>query len=346
MKDVAAMAGVSLATVSRSFSAPETVSLPTRLRIESAIKRLDYTVNASARNLRRQSSGLVVVLLPDIGNPFFSVLLQGIEETARSAGRVILVGDTEKERERARRYSREIEAHRPDGVILLNGYLPFSGSQLSRLSFPIVAVSERIPGATVPTVGIDNVHAAQDATAFLAALGHRAIAHIAGPKGNILTQERLAGFRRGLAEAGLGGSPELIGSGDFSIASGRRAAAQLLGARRRPTAIFASNDEMAVGAVIEAKRRGLRVPADLSVVGFDDIEFAEAYDPSITTIRQPRREMGREAMRLLIDLIEGRRPDDTELVLPHELIERKSSGPAPEGPDHRSGPTLLPTVET
>lgn len=332
MKDVARLAGVSLTTVSRVFSAPERVSADARGRIEQAIGQLNYAVNVNARSLRRRTTGAVVVLLPDIGNPFFSVLLKGIEETANSTGRVILIGDTEKDPAHAATYARQLDVQRVDGMILLNGSLPFADTKRGRAavrSHPIVVVSERIPAADLPTVGIDNVRAGREVIELLARLHHRRIAHIGGPLDNILTGERRQGYWDGLAALGLPRNDELVAYGDFTIESGRLAARRLLSARPRPTAIFASNDEMAIGAIVELKSRGLRVPEDISVIGFDDIEFAGAYDPPLTTVRQPRREMGRAAMALLVDLLEKRRPSEREIVLEHKIIVRASSGPAP-----------------
>ena len=330
MRDVAAMAGVSLATVSRAFSAPELLSAELRDRVEAAVRSLDYTPNLNARSLRRRSTDVVIVLLPDIGNPFFSVLLKGIEETARGAGLAILVGDTARDPELSAAYGQQLDARRADAMILLNGSLPFKNPRrrpASRVQHPVVVVSERIPGCKLPTVGIDNALAAREVVELLAKGGHRRIGHIGGPPDNILTKQRLQGYQEGLSAAALGrGGNDLIAYGDFTIDSGRAAARRLLHVSPRPTAIFASNDEMAVGAIIELKSHGLRVPDDVSVVGFDDIEFAGSYDPPITTVRQPRLEMGRVAMKLVIELLENRPLQQTEVVLKHELIVRRSTG--------------------
>ena len=164
---------------------------------------------------------------------------------------------------------------------------------------------------------------------LLADVGHRLIAHIGGPPHNILTTERERGYRAALAEHGLPIDDRLVTYGDFTIEFGRLAGHRLLDRADRPTAIFAANDEMAIGAIVAAKGLGLRVPRDVSLVGFDDIEFAAAYDPSLTTVHQPRREMGAAAMALLADLLEGRRPEAPEIALPHEVIVRDSAGPAP-----------------
>lgn len=329
MRDVAKLAGVSLTTVSRAFTSPELVSDEVRQRVAAAVKSLNYTPNLNARSLRRRSTGIVIVLLPDIGNPFFSTLLKSIEETARNAGRAILVGDTGKDFELAATYAQQLDAQRADGMILLNGFLPFQdefSGTIAQARHPIIVVSERIPGSGLPTVGIDNVAAAREVVEFLVKAGHRRIGHIGGPRDNILTAQRLQGYSEGLAAVGLDVRNELIHYGDFSIESGRTAARLLLHVAPRPTAIFAANDEMAVGAIIELKSHGLRVPEDMSVVGFDDIEFANSYDPAITTVRQPRRDMGQIAMKLIIDCLENRPLETIDVVLPHQLIVRRSTG--------------------
>ena len=327
MKDVANLAGVSLATVSRTLSAAAEVSPRLSRRVEAAAQRLDYAVNINARGLRGKTSGLVVVLLPDIANPFFSVLLQGIEEQARSHEMAVLIGDTGVDRAIAETYWRLIEGQRADGIILLNGFLPFAPGKRAVADYPMVVVSERIAGVDAPVVGIDNVAAGFDAISYLARLGHRRVAHICGPADNVLTHERRAGYLKAVEAHELERWPEAIQPGEFSIRAGRLATARLLAASPRPTAVFAANDEIAIGAIMEAKAQGLRVPEDLSVVGFDDIEMGQICDPPLTTIYQPRREMGRKALETLARLVElpGRRPPDA--LLDHKLVVRNSATP-------------------
>jgi LacI family repressor for deo operon, udp, cdd, tsx, nupC, and nupG len=327
MKDVADLAGVSLATVSRTLSAAAEVSPRLSRRVQAAAQQLDYAVNINARGLRGKTSGLVVVLLPDIANPFFSALLQGIEEQARSHDMAVLIGDTGVDRGIAEAYWRLMEGQRADGMILLNGFLPFPREKRAVADYPVVVVSERIAGFDAPIVGIDNVAAGFDAVSYLARLGHRRVAHICGPAENVLTHERRAGYLKAVEAHGLERWPEAIQAGEFSIGAGRTATARLLLASPQPTAVFTANDEIAIGAIMEAKARGLRVPEDLSVVGFDDIEMGQICDPPLTTIYQPRREMGRKALETLSRLVEapGRRPADT--LLDYKLVVRDSAAP-------------------
>lgn len=337
MRDVAAQAGVALTTVSRAFSHPQKLSPATLQRIESAVNTLNYTINENARALRRRSTGIVLVLLPDIANPFFSRVLKGIEEVARESGRMMLIGDTGRSAGLREGYAAQLEARTVDAIILLDGALPFRPGSLAsarvRLA-PIVALSERIDEPGVPYVGIDNERAARDAVHHLADLGHRSIAHIAGPASSVLTAERRCGFEQGVRERGLTCCGIVPGS--FSVASGRRAAEQILARSQRPTALFTANDEMAVGAILALKAAGLGVPRDVSVVGFDDIEFAGLHDPALTTMRQPRREMGREAMQAIVTLLAGGELPSRTIILPHELVKRASAGAAPSNAQGRA----------
>lgn len=328
MRQVAQRAGVALATVSRAFSEPRRLSPATLKRIEQASAELDYTMNVNARALRGRASGVVLVLLPDIGNPFFSVLLKGIEEAARETGQAVLIGDTAGDPALRERSARQIQARAADALILLDGQVPFRPGSRAReqlLRAPVVAVSERVLEASVPYVGIDNVVAAREVAALLAEAGHRRVAHLGGPGDNILSAERARGFAAGAAAHGL----TIVGTvgGRFSIASGRDAAATILSWPERPTAVFAANDEMAMGFADGVKAHGLQVPDDISVVGFDDIAFAELFAPALTTVRQPRHAMGRAAVAML----SGGGPGSgagLSLILAHEIIVRGSlAGP-------------------
>ncbi len=330
MKDVAAKAGVSLATVSRALSATADVSPDLAGRIQKAAEELNYTVNFNASSLRSRSSGMIVVLIPDIGNSFFPVLLQGIEERARALGKATLIGDTAGDDELAATYARLLDSRRADGMILLNGNIPYGAAGNSRIltrRHPIVAISERIAAAEIPTVSIDNVAACVDMMSYLAHMGHRRVAHLMGPPDNVLSHERLEGYRKGVEKNGCDIWPGAVRPGGFTIPAGRGAMARLLDERDPPTAVFAANDESAIGAIIEAKARGLNVPRDITIVGFDDIEFAQSYDPPLTTIYQPRREMGRKAMDILGRLLADPRRAQSDAMLDYKLVVRASSAP-------------------
>ena len=335
MRDVAERAGVGLTTVSRAFSEPQKLSPETLRRIEVAVRDLNYTVDMSARSLRANMTGRILVMLPDIGNSFFSLVIKGIEEIAFSSRRIILIGDTRRgkaatQSQSTQSYTSQFDAGRVDGLILLDGSFPLAtGLEAKRLeTYPIVAVSERANTPGLPYVGIDNRAAARDVVTFLARMGHRDVVHIAGPRGNISAGERVNGFYEGLAALGVAAEPTRLEYGDYSIVSGRAAARRLLNRYPLPTAVFTSNDEMAMGVIYELKLAGLRVPQDVSIVGFDDLEFSEVFDPPITSVRQPQREMGRAGMQLVIGMLEGSCDQPDDAVLRHEVVARASSGPA------------------
>ncbi len=334
IQDVARIAGVSTATVSRALHNPGVVSRQTRERVEKAVKETGYAGNAMARGLRRMETRMIVVLVPDIGNPFFSEILSGIESVASASGYNVLIGDTHNDPAKERTFADYVRGHQADGMLLLNGHPPYfadpAGDAGSGALPPLVVVCERLPHHDFPTVRIDNVAAAQAATAHLASLGHRRIAHITGPEGNILTAERLQGYEQALGAAGLELSADLILHGDFSIDSGRTAVRRLIKSASRPTAIFCANDEMAIGAIAELKANGRTVPTDVSVVGFDDLQIAGCYDPSLTTVRQPRREIGQTSMRIMLERLANDNLEERDCVLPWELVVRDSSA-APGG---------------
>ncbi|MFQ6546450.1 LacI family DNA-binding transcriptional regulator [Aestuariibius sp. 2305UL40-4] len=324
--DVARIAGVSTATVSRAIHTPGIVTESTRKAVQDAIAETGFTLNIAARTLRQQRANAVLVLVPDIGNTFFSEILAGIEKVASAAGQTILIGDTAGEDRRELAFLDYLINGRSDGALLLNGRLPQAVAE--RIAArrgglaPIVSVSEALDPQVVPHVGIDNRAAADLATTYLVERGHRVLCHLAGPEGNILTDQRKSGFNDALDRAGVPAF-HLI-QGDFTIQSGMAAAEVLLSLDPRPTAVFSANDEMAIGLIAALAMRGVRVPEDVSVIGFDDISFAQATIPPLTTIRQPRLEIGETAMRTLMGLIGAVEAPDGPDLLEVELMERGS----------------------
>ena len=327
---VAARAGVSTATVSRVLSRPDMVTARTRRKVMRAVEFLGYVPNAAGKNLRSLRSGKLLVTVPDISNPFFSLILQGIEDVAHREGYAVLLGDSQHEAGREERYALMLKRREADGLIFLGHRLPKEAARLVKTMAPrcapVVNGCEFSPRLGVPSVHIDNAKAASEAMDHLYDLGHGRIAIITGPLISPLSRDRLKGAlssaRKHAAEEAC-----LVVNGDFSIESGIGAADHLFGIRERPTAIFCFNDEMAIGVMENAKRRGLRVPRDLSVVGFDDIRFARYTDPPLTTVAQPMREIGEGTVRLLLQILNGdtRAPDS--ITLPHKLTIRSSTAP-------------------
>jgi LacI family transcriptional regulator, repressor for deo operon, udp, cdd, tsx, nupC, and nupG len=335
IEDVARLAGVSTATVSRALHEPAKVSADTATRVHAAVRDIGYTLNIAAQTLRQRRSNALLVVVPNIGNTFYGEVLAGIEAAAHAAGQTILIADSAQDAGREAAYLAWLRNGRADGVFLMarpevdwSTVAPVPETGLR----PVVMISEPpvIPGT--PWVTIDHQAGAQEITTHLIAMGHRRIAHVTGPDTTGLRSTRLNGYLAALAAAGLPADPSHIIPGDFSADSGARAADALLALIPRPTAVFCANDEMAMGLIGALARRGVRVPLDISVAGFDDIQFAACFVPAITTIRQPRRAMGEAAVALMHRLLGRDGADMTapvQQVLPHDLVLRDSVGPPP-----------------
>lgn len=327
IRDVARVAGVSTATVSRTLSNPTLVSHETRTAVMTAIEATGYRLNQAARNLRHRRTESIVALVPNLANPFFSQILSGIASVLGPAGYNLLIADTRTAG--ADRLLDYAEPSRADGLIILDGSLP-AEALYGRV--PVVEACEWIPGLAAPRVKIDNRAAAGLAIDHLADLGHRRIGHVAGPADNVLSIARLAGVRDRLADRRLAFPESALFQGDFSLESGRLAAREWLAQdpHSRPTAMFLASDAMACGFIGEVQRHGIGVPRDVSVVGFDDIELIAHISPPLTTIHQPRGAIGRMAAERLLRRLHGAANDpeaEADTILPVELIIRSSTAP-------------------
>ncbi len=322
---------MSTATVSRALSSPERVSEETRRQVIEAVERTGYRVNQTARNLRRRQTGAIVALVPNLGNPFFSRILAGIEATAARIGYNVLIADTRAPHARDGGLIAYLDQNRADGLIVLDGGLPPRVfAEDGRPRPPVVFCCEWDDATGLPSIRFDNAGGETLAVSHLAGLGHRRIGHILGPVENVLTHARVEGFRRGLAEHGLEDNAAWQFAGDFTLEAGIAAARRWLALETRPTAVTAASDEMACGFIAELHRAGVSVPRDVSVVGFDDIDIAAQYIPAITTVRQPRFEIGERAADLLLDLVKGVEAGvDDPVYLAAGLVVRESTGPAP-----------------
>jgi len=341
--DVARRAGVSTATVSRALAAPDRVAEETRTRVIAAIAATGYTPNASARNLRARSTKIVLALLPGMSNTFFTPILNAIEDTLSAAGYGMIIGDTRNSPQKEAHYTRFILAGQVDGVILFTGHLPRDGD--------VTPVSDRVPIALVcnEIVGddrfsvfdVDNRAAVRRAVDHLVESGHRHIGHIAGAPGNVEANERRKGFLEAMAANGIEPDEDAIWHGGFRFEDGVAAAAGFLALRRRPSAIFASADDAAIGFIRSVRGAGIVTPRDVSVVGFDDIDYASVIEPPLTTLRQPREELGRLAAEDLLARMAPRAPDlpPCRRRLRCELVERDSVRriAAPEASGRRRG---------
>ncbi|MCS4244474.1 LacI family repressor for deo operon, udp, cdd, tsx, nupC, and nupG [Rhizobium sp. BIGb0125] len=323
IREVAAIAGVSIATVSRALQQPDKVRPETRKKVFDAVRQANFVPNAQAASFRRQSNNTVILLVRDIGNPFYLEIYKGVEEAASEAGYKVLMGDARNDVNRVANHIDMVRQKHADGLILMTGQFPTELlDQVDNLP-PIVIASETVAGIALPTVKVDNRAASKNAMRHLIEAGHKQIVHLAGPFPETLAQERFDGYRDALTEAGIDYDETLLVSGDYSIESGRQAITGLLERGISFTAIFASSDQMAIGAISELRARGLSVPGDVSVTGFDDIIFANAFEPPLTTVRQPRQEMGRKAMALMVERLNGKRTAET-IVMDTELVVRGS----------------------
>ncbi len=326
IRDVARRAGVSTATVSRALANPETVAAATREAVFAAIAETGFAPNASARSLRARTTKMVLALLPGIGNSFYTPILNAVEEVLSLAGYGMLMGDTRMDRAREAHYDRLVRSGQVDGVMLLTGRLPHPDFAGLDARIPITLICNDIPGLEgLPVIEIENREAARSLVAHLVGLGHRRIGHAIGPTDNVEAWYRLDGYRTALADAGLAEDESIVWQGAFTFEAGVRVAHQFLAHGAPPTAVFTANDEMAMGFIKTVKDAGLDVPEDVSVVGFDDIEFARYFDPALTTIHQPRAELGRLAAETLLARMTGKGKVPLRTRLPCTLVVRDSA---------------------
>lgn len=329
IQDVAQAAGVSTATVSRALSKPAVVSKATRAAVHKAVSETGYRRNATASNLRRQRTGSVIALVPNLANPFFSQILAGLSSILTEAGLGLLVADTQTGGDPDERLVHYLTSGMADGLILFDGTLSAEALDISRRP-PVLMACEWM-ARDIPSLRVNNARGAELAIAHLAERGHRRIGHIAGPPGNVLRDARLAGFRQAMRQHDLPVDPGWIFEGDFSMDSGAVVARQWLAAEAPPTALFCASDEMAIGFMGEVQHRGIIVPDDVSLIGFDNIEVVQHLTPPLTTIRQPRMQIGIRAAELLLDMIDAGSLSGPSEVIDVEFMDRGSVATPPSG---------------
>ncbi|WP_109311928.1 LacI family DNA-binding transcriptional regulator [Ruegeria sp. AU67] len=331
IQDVARVSQVSTATVSRVLSNPDLVSKSTRGAVLDAIRETGYRVNQAARNLRMKRAGAVLILVPNLGKPFYSGILAGISEGFAGSDYAVLIADTESNPLQEETLAGYFRDGRIDGAISLDGGIPSSALQQCvtyGAGDRIVFLCEWVEGEAFPVISSDNAEGARLAIRHLNDLGHKKIAHVTGPDGNVLTTARREGVVEERTRLGLPARPEWIIRGDFSLESGHEAARRILEMDERPTAVFCAADMVAFGLISGLVAGGLRVPGDISVVGFDDIEMSGSYVPALTTIRQDRHQLGRRAAEVLLgQLANTGKSLSMKSALPVELVTRASSAP-------------------
>lgn len=327
IKDIARAAGVSHSTVSRALAGSALVRPQTRVRIQRLAQEMGYTPSAIARSLVRQRTETIGVVVSTVADPFVAEVVRGIEETAFDRNFSVLLCESSNDREREIAAVKMLREKRVDGIVVSAStvgdfYMPL----LDEINVPIVLVNREQGTDYAYSVVTDDVHGGELATQYLLDLGHRRIGLITGPITSQSSANRLAAYRATIERHGLLFDPALVAAGDGRVEGGRRGAHLLLTSPLPPTAVFCYNDLTAIGAILAAKKLGLRVPQDISVVGFDDIPFAEYVDPPLTTIRQRRYEMGRLAVEMVFDLLDGLDPE-ANIFLSGELIVRESCLP-------------------
>lgn len=326
IREVAESAGVSYATVSHVINNTRLVSPETRERVLEAMVKLNYHPNALARSLRQGKTNTIGLVLPDSANPFFAEISRSIEDEAFKKGYSVILCNTESDTKRELFYVDLLSKKQVDGIVFVA-----AGEQADSLDFllgrnlPVVMIDRNIPNVEVDAVLTDHQLGGWLATHHLIELGHKRIACIAGPSSITPGAERLIGYRKALEEAGIPFDESLIIRGDYHAQSGMDITQSILQMNPRPTAIFALNDLMALGALRAAAEAGYVIPRDLAVVGYDDLEISRFTNPPLTTIAQPKKEIGVQAVHLLVDRMTRKSNTPNRLVLEPELIIRRST---------------------
>lgn len=328
IEQVADFAGVSVATVSRTLNNSPTVKPETAQRVRQAIEALNYVPNQSARNLRKNESRVILALAPNFSNPYYSHILTGIGDQAREREYSVLICNTSGRAENEQHFLNMLEKRRADAAILLGCHKDYDWIERYAGRFPVVLCCEYVPELDCPSVSIDNYSAAQETVNYLHSLGHRRIAMIGADNSYISTQLRRESYYAAMAAAGLR-VPEgyyLEADADYSFASGQAAARKLLAMDERPTAVFCVSDILALSVISVAQESGLSVPEDITVTGFDDVDYTTMVHPYLTTVAQPCYEMGRHSVSMVLDILQ--KPAEAERgrrFLEHRLVCRESA---------------------
>lgn len=324
---VAREAGVSAQTVSRVLNNRPDVSPATRARIKEIMLQLDYQPNAMARSLASRRTRTLALITDDFSDYFFTQVIAGAQDEARRHDYLIMLGSTERKPQDEPEYIRLLSERHVEGFLFAYPSIEVDNRHILDLigkDVPVVTAAYHLPSKLITVVDVDNAMGGQLAARHLIAMGHTRIATIKGPSTFKSVHDRTSGFQTGLEEDNLYLGADLVGEGDWSYASGYRALQQILAGGEPFTALFVHNDQMAIGAMRALREAGKRIPEDISVIGYDDIPGAEYADPPLTTIRQPMREVGAVAARILIQRIEQEEQAGSEILLKPELVQRGS----------------------
>jgi len=327
ISDVAEKAKVSRATVSHVINNTRYVSDETRHKVEKVISELGYRPNVLARSLRSGQTHTLGLIVPDSSNTFFAEISREIEISAFEAGYSVILCNSNEDPQREKLYIDVLTEKQVDGIILVSTCGQINTLRgLKKLQIPVALLDRDIKNLSLDTVLVDNKNGGLLATNHLISLGHQRIGFITGPSDANPSAERLTGYKQALRENGIPFEKELIRYGDFTAPSGRLKAIELISLSNPPTAIFAGNDMMAIGVLRAATEKGLHVPEDIALIGFDDIELAAFTNPPLTTIAQPKLEMGKTITELLIQRIKNKERDVQFKMLPVSLIIRETCG--------------------
>jgi DNA-binding LacI/PurR family transcriptional regulator len=334
MKQIAERAQVSLGTVSNVVNGTTPVREHLRERVLEAIRSLGYHPSQLARGLRRNSTNMLGMVIPDITNPFFPGVVRGVEDVAFKGSYRVVLCNTDNDPAKEQAYLDELRSYRPAGLLVI----PAAESNLSAelgpptpSSVAVVCIDRRPADWKGDAVMVANEEGAFQATEHLLNMGHTRLATICGPSHLTNAVERLAGFRKALAKQGIRIAPEYIQEAKFDRESGYRSTMCLLRMLPRPTAIFAANDLLALGALLAARELGLNCPKDISIIGFDNLDLGMFTDPALSSVHQPGYQMGARAARLILERIKGKKGRAQQIVLPTELKIRNSVAPPRSG---------------
>lgn len=326
MRQIADRAEVSIGTVSHVINGTAKVREKLRQRVLEAIRSLGYQPSELARGLRKNQTSMLVMIIPDVTNPFFPGVVRGVEDVAYKSSFRLVLCNTDNDRRKEISYLNEMRSYRPAGWLVI----PSVDSEIAAHfkmrvpEPPVVCIDRQAEGWKGDVAVVDNEEGAYSATRHLLRLGHRQLAVITGPLHLANAVERLSGFKRALVAAKVRIESDYIQEARFDRDSGYHAAKRLLRMLPRPTAIFACNDLMALGVLMATRELGIQCPEELSIVGFDDLDFAEFTAPALTTVHQPGYQLGTAAARLLLERIAGSTQESQRLVLPTELKIRQS----------------------
>ena len=332
MKQIAEKAGVSLGTVSHVLNDSAPVREPLRKRVQDAVAALGYQPSQLARGLRRVKTNMIGMIIPDVTNPFFPAVVRGAEDVAFSHGYRLVLCNTDNDHSKELAHLRELRTYLPAGLIVIPSNfsdLTTHAESYQKAGTAVVCLDRSPRDWDGDTVTVANEDGAYQATRYLIQLGHRRLATITGPLHLTNSQQRFAGFKRAVLEAGLSLAPEYSHEASFDKSGGYAKGGILLRMLPRPTAIFAANDMIALGVMIAIREAGFKCPDDVSVIGFDNLELAEMTNPPLASVHQPGYQMGAMAARLLLDRVAGDSQGARHIVLETELKIRESVAPPP-----------------